>query len=372
MRWAHGSGLRALLASVVALALLPMASCVAKPGAARSETNLGADDSLTRLRFTTVRSMLEDSKGRLWFGSWNEGVCRFDGTTLTYLTVEDGLSDNQIRSIQEDRNGIIWFEGGVGISGFDGKDFITPTIRNDLSVHAGTPGASPLWFKADSANIDPALEVQPGAYQYDGATFSYRAYRVPANGSEPGAYATTCIAQGRNGRVWFATYAAVFGFDGESMQVLDEASLGLRENEGRLHVRCVLEDSKGRLWIGSNGIGVLLREGQSTIQFTQEHGFGRQGPHGGRTVPLPGDAAVGAPSLHRVFSIGEDRAGNIWFGTVDHGAWRYDGKSLRNYAAKDGLTSKDIMCIYTDRQGDLWVAGNGVFKFNGVSFDRVH
>ena len=92
----------------------------------------------------------------------------------------------------------------------------------------------------------------------------------------------------------------------------------------------------------------------------------------GRTTPQPGDVTDGSPSLHRVFSIGEDRAGNIWFGTVEHGAWRYDGKSLRNFTAKDGLTSKDIMGIYTDRQGDLWLAGNGVFKFNGASFDRIH
>jgi len=40
--------------------------------------------------------------------------------------------------------------------------------------------------------------------------------------------------------------------------------------------------------------------------------------------------------------------------------------------AKDGLTSKDIMGIYTDRHGDLWLAGNGVFKFDGASFDRIH
>ena len=96
------------------------------------------------------------------------------------------------------------------------------------------------------------------------------------------------------------------------------------------------------------------------------------GPHGGRTTPQPGDVTDGSPTLHRVFSIGEDRAGNIWFGTVESGAWRYDGKSLRNFSAEDGLTSKDIMVIYTDRQGDLWLGGNGVFKFNGASFDRIH
>jgi hypothetical protein len=59
---------------------------------------------------------------RTLFGSWSEGVCRFDGKNFTYLTVKDGLSDHQIRSIREDRNGVVWFEGGVGISGFDGEE----------------------------------------------------------------------------------------------------------------------------------------------------------------------------------------------------------------------------------------------------------
>ena len=73
--------------------------------AARGELTLARDlanDSATgpppRLRFATVRSILEDSKGNYWFGSWEEGVCRFDGKSLTYFTVNDGLSDNQIRS----------------------------------------------------------------------------------------------------------------------------------------------------------------------------------------------------------------------------------------------------------------------------------
>ena len=88
--------------------------------------------------------------------------------------------------------------------------------------------------------------------------------------------------------------------------------------------------------------------------------------------PQPGDAKDGAASPHRVFSIGEDRAGIIWFGTAEQGAWRYDGESLRNFTEEDGLASKDVMAIYTDRRGDLWLGGDGVFKFNGESFDRIH
>ncbi len=190
--------------------------------------------------------------------------------------------------------------------------------------------------------------------------------------SEVAAYATTGMARGKYGRLRFATYDAVIGYDGESFTVIDDKSLGLDENTGSLHVRCVLEDSKGDVWIGSNGIGVILRDGNPANRFTQEKGLGRPDPRGARVKPRPGDVTEGCPSLHRVFSMGEDRAGDIWFGTIDHGAWRYDGKSLTNFSAQDGLTTKDVMAIYTDRHGDLWPTGNGVFKFNGTTFDRIH
>ncbi len=363
---------RGALAAVLMLALVPAISCTTMQDVTRSELNDSGIGPPARLRFETVRSILEDSKGNYWFGSWNEGVCRFDGKSFTYFTMEDGLTDNQIRSIHEDRNGVVWFEGGFGISGFDGERIITPTHRNYSSKDDWQLGTGDLWFKEDGGLGPTDLEAQPGVYRYDGKSFTYLAYPVPADRTPVSAYATTGIAKGKSGRLWFATYTAVFGYDGESFTIIDDKSLGLNEGTGWLHVRCVLEDSKGRLWIGNNGIGVILRDGHAATQFTQEKGLGKLGPHGGRAMPQPGDVTDGSPSLHRVFSIGEDRAGNIWFGTVEHGAWRYDGKSLRNYTAEDGLTSKDIMGIYTDRHGDLWLAGNGVFKFNGASFDRIH
>lgn len=363
------------LAAVVILVLVAATSCTTKPGVMGTEPNESSIGVSARLQFETVRSILEDSKGNYWFGSWNEGVCRFDGKELTYFTVQDGLSDNQIRSIHEDRNGVIWFEGGVGVSGFDGEKIITPTSRNYSSKDDWKLGTGDLWFKEDGATGATEREARPGVYRYDGKTFNYLAYPLPELSEDltaASAYATTSIAKGKSGRHWFATYATVFGYDGESFTIIDDKSLGFNQDAGRLHVRCVFEDSKGNLWIGNNGIGIIRHDGRTATNFTQEHGLGKMGSHGGRTTPQPGDVTDGSPSLHRVFSIGEDRAGNIWFGTIEHGAWRYDGKSLRNFTAEDGLTSKDIMCIYTDRHGNLWLAGNGVFKFNGVAFDRIH
>ena len=107
-------------------------------------------DTSFLLKFTTgVRSVLEDSKGNIWFGSHQEGVCLFDGKKLTYFTVKDGLSNNQIRSIYEDSNRTIWFEGGEGISSFDGKRIITHHIKNYIFKNDWQTGKNDLWFKGD-------------------------------------------------------------------------------------------------------------------------------------------------------------------------------------------------------------------------------
>jgi ligand-binding sensor domain-containing protein len=333
-----------------------------------------ADDAFVQLRFESeVRAILEDSKGNYWFGSWNEGVSQFDGKRLTYFTMEDGLSDNQIRTIHEDRNGLIWFEGGYGISRYD-RQSVTPSTNRDYSSKDRwrvAPGD--LWFKGDLQIGFTEREGSPGVYRYDGREITYLTFPLPEDRESDSYYSVTDIARGRDGRRWFATYGNVVGYDGKSFTIIDNKSLGLTEETGFLHVRCVFEDSKGRIWIGNNGIGVFLRDGDTTINFTQAKGVGRRdGRSGGNMDPQPGDAPDGAASLHRVFSIGEDRDGNIWFGTVEQGAWRYDGESLRRFAEEDGLATKGVMSIYTDSRGDLWLGGHGVYKFNGESFDRIH
>jgi len=127
-----------------------------------------------------------------------------------------------------------------------------------------------------------------------------------------------------------------------------------------------MEDSKGNIWIGNNGIGVLLYDGDTIINFSEQQGLISENSErrGGYRSP-PG-------SLEHVFAIGEDRDGNIWFGDRDTGAWKYNGNSLRNYTAEDGLTTPHIWQFYNTKKGDLWLAmGNGsVLMFNGKSFER--
>jgi ligand-binding sensor domain-containing protein len=79
-------------------------------------------------------------------------------------------------------------------------------------------------------------------------------------------------------------------------------------------------------------------------------------------------------SLDKVFSIGEDISGNIWFGTNESGVWRYDGNTLKNFTEKDGVDSGIVWIIYKSKSGELWYGGgpNGVYRFTGKSFERIY
>ena len=82
-----------------------------------------------------VLSILKDSRGRMWFGTWRGGAWCHDGETVTNYTTQNGLSNDQVMSIWEDDSGRIWFGTyGGGVDCFDGKIFQSLSQRDGL-VH---------------------------------------------------------------------------------------------------------------------------------------------------------------------------------------------------------------------------------------------
>ncbi|HAD33319.1 MAG TPA: diguanylate cyclase, partial [Chitinophagaceae bacterium] len=78
-------------------------------------------------------------------------------------------------------------------------------------------------------------------------------------------------------------------------------------------------------------------------------------------------------TLMHVFAIKEDSKGNIWFGDRDTGAWRFDGKEIKNFKLDSNISTQHIWDIFEDKRGNLLFASGerGVYKFNGNGFDRV-
>ncbi len=111
-------------------------------------------------------------------------------------------------------------------------------------------------------------------------------------------------------------------------------------------VRRIFEDSRGHLWFGTNGDGVVRYDGKQLDYFSVGQGF----------------AGVA------VRGITEDKHGNIWFAT-DGGVSRFDGDSFTNFTAANGLPHNDTWCVQIDREHTLWVGTyGGVARLKGDRF----
>jgi ligand-binding sensor domain-containing protein len=69
-----------------------------------------------------VQAIAEDKKGKLWFGT-KGGVSVFDGSAWSSFKMEDGLSSNNILSIAVDKNGIVWLGTDNGVMSFNNGEF---------------------------------------------------------------------------------------------------------------------------------------------------------------------------------------------------------------------------------------------------------
>lgn len=322
-----------------------------------SKPELAAISKTDTLKFTSaIRAIFQDSKGNYWLGSHNEGVSFYDGKSFEYFTTNEGLSDNQIRSIQEDENGKIWFGTANGISVYDKGKFTNYPSKNNNPLSHWNKSKGDLWFYAWE---------EDGINRFDGMNMNYLIFPKPQNKNPDKSYGVTGISKGKEGKLWIATYAALFSYDDKTLNIFDAEKLNLKDNE-QLHIRSVLADSKGRIWIGDNGKGVLLMDGNSVINFSKKHNL----IHPKSTRRVDNKAQPG--TLEHPFAIEEDLEGNIWFGDVYTGAWKYDGKTFTNYSVSENPSKPMIWNIYKDNKNNLLfgLADGGVYKFNGKTFDK--
>ena len=148
-----------------------------------------------------------------------------------------------------------------------------------------------------------------------------------------------------------ATSAGVYRFDGKSFVSFPIPSAGVKNPRSRFTPKLVwtiFEDKAGNLWFGTDGDGVKKYDGKTFTTYTDEQGLGD----------------------NNVVSITGDKAGNIWFGTWYGGVSRYDGKSFTTFTKKDGLPGNYVSTMLEDRKGNLWFgfSPGGVCRYDGKSF----
>ena len=201
-----------------------------------------------------VRTIYQDRAGRLWIGTDGGLDQLVDGRFINYTT-RQGLPPGVVLAIYEDRQSRLWIGTQVGNS----RDFVNQPGQGGLAQ-----------FR------DGRFDVYTGK---DGLLF---------NG-------VSALLEDRDGNLWIGAW-------GSGLYRLRDGKFASFTKKDKLSndaVTVLYEDREGSLWVGTDLGGLnRLRDGQFT-PYTRAEG-------------LPNESILG---------IYEDRAGSIWIG---HARW-WDG-----------------------------------------------
>jgi PAS domain S-box-containing protein len=274
-------------------------------------------------------------------------------------TEEDGLPVNAIVEARQTPDGYMWFGTESGLVRFDGSQFITvgppesPLYTSSDIIALAVGAGDDLWIGTTTGLIrrdrsgtfrwDAEPQELASAYVTDIHTGSDGRLwvattgegiflitddtigkKIPTRGFEPGSIRD--ISPSRGGLPWVATD------DGLARVGRDTVLIHVAGSDSSHDARAVLEDRRGRVWLGTRDGLFRLEDGQ-LVQATE-------------SGPLRNTL---------IRDIEEDRDGNLWVATSGAGLFRLTGNRWEQLSVEHGLPSDDLHVLAIDDRGDLWV-----------------
>ncbi len=293
-----------------------------------------------------IHCILQDKKGWMWFGT-SQGACRFDGYKFTVFKndPEDSTSLNGslVRIIYEDRKGQLWVgteNGGLNKFNREKENFQHPfssgkqAVLKEVSVTSiHDDQAGNLWVGTENhvfliKNETVLTEIKPTNLSV--FTDYFRVLR-----SDP------------SGRIWMGTNHGLYVYNPKtntSEKVNFPQSLSANKE-----IWEIVMDDDGTVWVGTYDNGMFLVN-QSTLEARQ---------------------VIIDPENERsktVRSISKDKNGKYWIGTRG-GLYVYEknrGATAFYYHEErepKSLVNNSVQCIVHDLKGDVWIGTR-----NGINF----
>ena len=307
-----------------------------------------------RLRYVTIKSLLEDSDGDLWIGTCAQGLFRYSPSTdkvVVYPKINEQYSSHVI---YEDSNKDIWVGSwGYGLfklrnpkdmenvsyqsflheNGDDSSlsDNIVYDIAEDINTHT-------LWVGTRGGLSILRLDESSSFINYKSGKSDYR---IPSD-------EVNSIMRDSQKNMWIG---AIGG--GVLMADTRQPAFALHtlnfgdEDIPVTSVRTLFADSDQNLWIGVGTYGLARREYVTGELKMYSH--------------IPEFSGVkDLPSLFAV--VQRKKSGDIWFGMYNGGIYVYrKGEKVKHLTTKNSafLTSDCVSALYEDYEGNCWIGTRG-------------
>ncbi len=271
-----------------------------------------------------VVGMMNDSSGRLWIGTNDAGIARYENGRYTYFTTEDNLPTNSVRCFAEDSKGNVY----VGTSGkmciFRPDDTIEVldydinfvkemVVHNDIIVAMDNNGDIYAVTEEKTVKLD---DRNDGLFYYSLAETS--------NGLMVGTEAGDLF---------------VAQLDGDSFEIKEQLELEADQ------IAAILEDCEGRIWVAM---------GSSFGYFDASGEFNEM-------------RISGFDSSFSCFR--EDYQGNIWLASSHYGVMKLAESSFVNMFEKNGVEGEVVNAVIKYESSYFCGTDNGllVFDSNGLT-----
>jgi signal transduction histidine kinase/CheY-like chemotaxis protein len=292
----------------------------------------------------------------------------------------EGLPSSKVHAVAQDSHGFIWVGTSVGLSRFDGVQFVSPGIGPDRAHPMPAGGVAALLVDASDRIWIGGADF--GLGRYDPATGAYVQWRDGLVDDD-----VRAIAQARDGSIWIGTGGGLVHMQADGSHMRDRPPGA--DGPSSASIRALHASDDGRVWIGTDaGVDVVDAKGAispvpfedgshprvlridghaAELRFATERGLYRLAPDGRlhRDRRLPGSP---------VYASLSDSHGTLWVAGTD-GLSMLDRYGRLHgvraaWTAQGGLPGRTVLGMLEDREHGLWFAlSDGGLAYLGPAWE---